>query len=99
MTRVGQHAPPAHDRARGDTPMIPVHRLTHPDEPVWLNPELIPPVETNPDTGVALTTGARFVVQETPERVAALVRDWHAGIVARAKSPEVVKTVVALPIT
>src|SRR5262245_3335745 len=99
MTRAGQSAPPAHDRARGDTPMIPVHRLTHPEEPVWLNPNLIQTVETTPDTVVALTTGARFVVQETPERVAALVRDWHASIAARAKSPELVKTVVALPIT
>jgi flagellar protein FlbD len=79
--------------------MIPVHRLTHPDEPVWLNPDLIQTVETTPDTLVSLTTGARFVVQETPERVVALVRDWHAGIAARAKAPDVVKTVVALPIT
>jgi flagellar protein FlbD len=79
--------------------MIPIHRLTHPETPVWLNPDLIQTIETTPDTVVMLSNHERLVVQETPDEVVALVRDWHAGILARAGLPEVVKKVVRLPIT
>jgi flagellar protein FlbD len=79
--------------------MIPVHRLTHPETPVWLNPDLIQMVETTPDTVISLTNGARLVVDETPEQIVQHVREWRAGVVARAADPNVLKTVVALPIT
>jgi flagellar protein FlbD len=79
--------------------MIPVHRLTHPETPIWLNPDLIQTVETTPDTVISLTNGARLVVDETPERVVALVREWRAGILQRAASPDAVKNVVPLPMT
>ncbi len=79
--------------------MIPVHRLTHPDETVWINSDLLMTVETTPDTVICLTNGARLVVYETPGDVVELVRDWRAGILSRAAEPEAVKKVVALPIT
>jgi flagellar protein FlbD len=80
--------------------MIPVHRLSHPDVPVWLNPDLIQLVETTPDTVVALTNGARLVVQETPSELVRLVREWRASVVALAATPpDVVKNVVPLSIT
>ena len=62
--------------------MIPVHRLTQPDHELYVNPDLIQTVEANPDTVISLTNGSKFVVAETPEDVARLVRDWRAGIVA-----------------
>jgi flagellar protein FlbD len=64
--------------------MIPLHRLTHPDHPVYLNPDLIQTVEANPDTVVTLTNASKFVVGETPEAIMALIREWRAGILARA---------------
>jgi flagellar protein FlbD len=80
--------------------MIPVHRLSHPDTPVWLNPDLIQLVETTPDTVVALTNGARLVIQESPAEIVQLVRGWRASVVALAATPpDVVKNVVPLSIT
>ena len=34
--------------------MIPLHRLTHPDDPVYINPDLIQMIEATPDTVVTL---------------------------------------------
>ena len=48
---------------------------------------------------IALTNGARLVVDETPEQIVQHVREWRAGVIARAADPNVMKTVVALPIT
>ena len=64
--------------------MIAVHRLTHPDKPVYLNPDLIQTVEANPDTVIALENASKFVVCETPEQVVELVREWRASIRIRA---------------
>jgi flagellar protein FlbD len=64
--------------------MIPLHRITHPSEPLYLNPDLIQTVEAHPDTVVALTNGQKFVVGETPESILSLIREWRAGILARA---------------
>ncbi len=33
---------------------------------------------------MTLTTGARLVVEETPDEVAAAVREWHVAIAAGA---------------
>jgi flagellar protein FlbD len=64
--------------------MIVVHRLTHPDHPLYLNPDLIQTVEANPDTVIALENASKFVVLETPEQVVELIRQWRASIVSRA---------------
>ena len=79
--------------------MIPVHRLTHPESPVWLNPDLIQLIETTPDTVISLTNGTRLVVDEDPEAILELVRLWRATVVALAARPEQLKTVLELPIT
>ena len=64
--------------------MITLHRLGHRHEPFLLNPDLIFTVEACPDTVVNLTTGAKFVVSETPDEVADAIRDWRAGILSDA---------------
>jgi len=66
--------------------MIPLHRITQPDREFFLNPDLIQTVEATPDTVIALTNGTKFVVAEPAEAVAALVRDWHAGIISAAET-------------
>ena len=64
--------------------MIVLHRLGHVEEPFHLNPDLICTVEANPDTVITLTGGAKIVVAEPPERVAALVRTYRIEILAGA---------------
>jgi flagellar protein FlbD len=64
--------------------MIAVHRLTHPNEPLYLNPDLIQTVEAHPDTVIALTTSSKYVVGESPEQVLDLVRTWRASVIALA---------------
>jgi uncharacterized protein YlzI (FlbEa/FlbD family) len=63
--------------------MIPIHRLTHPEQTLLLNPDHIQMVESTPDTVVLLASGARLVVMETPVEIADLVRTWRASV-ARA---------------
>ena len=65
--------------------MIVVHRLTNPDHPLYVNPDLIQTVEANPDTVISLENASKFVVLETPDQVVELVRDWHASIIVRAE--------------
>jgi flagellar protein FlbD len=65
--------------------MIVLHRLGHDAEPFHLNPDLIVTVEALPDTVVTLTTGAKIVVLESPDRVADEVRAWRAGIAVAAQ--------------
>lgn len=64
--------------------MIPVHRLTHPDEPVYVNPDLISTIEANPDTVLTFVNASKLVVAESPAEVTELVCDWRARVVARA---------------
>ncbi len=64
--------------------MIPLHRLTHPDEPVYVNPDLISTIEANPDTVVTFQNASKLVVAESPAEVTDLVCDWRAAVVARA---------------
>lgn len=64
--------------------MIPLHRLTHPGEPVYVNPDLIQMIEATPDTVVTLTNASKLVVAEGLEEVTALVCDWRARIVVHA---------------
>lgn len=60
--------------------MIAVHRLTHPDQTLLLNPDHVQTVESTPDTVVALASGARFVVMETPDEIVERVRRWRASV-------------------
>jgi flagellar protein FlbD len=66
--------------------VITLHRLGHNAEPFLLNPDLIVTVEATPDTVVTLTTGTRFVVAESPVRVAEEVRTWRTDILRDALS-------------
>ena len=67
--------------------MIPIHRISHPDDDLLLNPDLVLTVEANPDTVVTLVTGARFVVTESPAEVAELVRRWRSSILQGVPTP------------
>ena len=64
--------------------MITLNRLGHTDEPFQLNPDMIVTVESTPDTVIALATGAKVVVGETPEEVAAAVHAYRAGVLSEA---------------
>lgn len=79
--------------------MIRVHRLTHPDSPVWLNPDLILTVEVTPDTVISLTNGQRLVVDESPDTIMELVRDWRAAVIAAVAADDPVKSIGVMPIT
>ncbi len=63
--------------------MLLLHRLGR-SAPFHLNGDLIATIEACPDTVVTLTTGARIVVTESPDEVAAAVQEWHVAIAARA---------------
>ena len=68
--------------------MIPLHRLTHPNEPpLYVNPDLIQTVEAHPDTVITLTNGSKFVVGEKPEEVTGLIRSWRASILSEVLPP------------
>ena len=67
--------------------MIKLHRLGHQTEPFYLNPDLVSIVEAHPDTVVALTTGVKIVVLETPEEITQQIRDWRADILRDALGP------------
>ena len=62
--------------------MIVVHRLTHPDSPLYLNPDQIQMIEGNPDTVITLTNGSKFVIGEKPSEIAQLIRRWRSSILA-----------------
>ena len=67
--------------------MIVLHRLGHNREPFHLNSDLITTVEAHPDTVIVLATGAKIVVDETPEEVADAVRRWRSEIMTGAWRP------------
>jgi flagellar protein FlbD len=64
--------------------MITLNRLGHSDEPFQLNPDMIVTVESTPDTVIALATGAKIVVAETPEQVGAAVHAYRVDIMSDA---------------
>jgi flagellar protein FlbD len=63
--------------------MIPLHRLTHPDNAIHVNPDLIQTIESTPDTVVTMTNHAKLVVTESPYEVTDLICTWRASIVFR----------------
>jgi uncharacterized protein YlzI (FlbEa/FlbD family) len=68
----------------GKRTMITLHRLAHSDEAIHLNPDLIQTVQACPDTTLRLSTGERILVHETPEEVAAAIREWRGQVLAVA---------------
>jgi flagellar protein FlbD len=64
--------------------MITLNRLGHSDEPFLLNIDMIVTVESTPDTVITLATGAKVVVAETPDEVAAAVHAYRAEVLADA---------------
>jgi uncharacterized protein YlzI (FlbEa/FlbD family) len=64
--------------------MITLNRLGHSDEPFQLNPDMIVTIESTPDTVIALATGAKVVVAETPQEVAAAVHAHRASVLSEA---------------
>jgi flagellar protein FlbD len=62
--------------------MIVVHRLTHPDSELYLNPDQIQMIEGKPDTVITLTNGSKFIVGEQPSEIALLIRRWRSSILA-----------------
>jgi flagellar protein FlbD len=64
--------------------MIALHRLTHPEQVFFLNPDLIQTIEATPDTVVSLANSSKFIVIERPFEVLALIREWRAGILTRS---------------
>jgi uncharacterized protein YlzI (FlbEa/FlbD family) len=64
--------------------MITLNRLGHSDEPFHLNPDMIVTIESTPDTVIALATGVKVVVAETPAEVAAAVHGYRAEVLAEA---------------
>ena len=73
--------------------MIKLHRLGHASEPCYLNPDLVSLVEAHPDTVVALTTGVKIVVRETPDEITQQIRDWRADILRDALGPRHLRSV------
>ena len=60
--------------------MIPLHRLTHPNEPpLYINPDLIQTVEATPDTVVTLTNHSKLVVIENELHRAAEILQMNPG--------------------
>lgn len=70
--------------------MIKVTRLNR--EMVFVNADLIEYVETTPDTVISLTTGEKFMVLETPDRIVDLVVEYERRIHAGpARSADIVR--------
>ncbi len=64
--------------------MIPLHRLTHPEQPIYVNPDLVQVIESTPDTVLTMTNQSKVIVLETPAEVTELICRWRASIYARA---------------
>ena len=64
--------------------MIALHRLTHPDQVVFVNSDLIQTIEATPDTVVSLTNSSKLLVIEKPYEILGLIRSWRGSIVANA---------------
>ncbi|MGO9321017.1 MAG: flagellar FlbD family protein [Solirubrobacteraceae bacterium] len=64
--------------------MITLNRLGHTDEPFQLNIDMIVTIESTPDTVITLATGAKVVVAESPDEVAAAVHGYRAAVLADA---------------
>ncbi|HUA93917.1 MAG TPA: flagellar FlbD family protein [Acidimicrobiales bacterium] len=59
--------------------MIPLTRF-HSGELIALNPDLVERIEETPDTVVTLTTGTRYVVEETIDEITARICAYRATV-------------------
>jgi flagellar protein FlbD len=66
--------------------MIIVTRLNGP--PFALNPDLIERADATPDTVLTLVDGTKYLIAESVEEVIDAVRDFRAGVIARAQTIE-----------
>jgi flagellar protein FlbD len=64
--------------------MIALHRLTHPNQVVFVNSDLIQTIEATPDTVVSLTNSSRLIVIEKPYEILGLIRGWRSSIIGNA---------------
>ena len=64
--------------------MIALHRITNPQHPLYLNPDLFQTIESHPDTVITLENASKFIVRETPDEIVQLVREWRASVIATA---------------
>ena len=64
--------------------MIIVTRLNGP--PFALNPDLIERADATPDTVLTLVDGTKYLIAESVEEVIDAVRDFRAGVIARAQT-------------
>jgi len=64
--------------------MITLHRLGKPDAEVVLNCDLVLTIETTPDTVITLVTGARLLVNESPDEVIEAIKDWRIEVAQHA---------------
>jgi flagellar protein FlbD len=58
-------------------------------QPFVLNPDLLERAEATPDTVLTLVSGAKYVVSQSLDEVAALVAEYRADVLARAQEPVV----------
>jgi flagellar protein FlbD len=56
-------------------------------QPFALNPDLLERAESTPDTVLTLVNGAKYVVAQSLEALAALVGDYRAEILHRTQEP------------
>ena len=64
--------------------MIELHKLGGQNGAFQLNPDLIQTIEATPDCVIALTTGTRVLVEESPEEVADAIRAYRVEILEDA---------------
>lgn len=64
--------------------LIRLTRLGPRNTEIMVNPDLIEIVETTPDTVVTLTTGNKFLVQETAAEICDRIIDFRAEVLRRA---------------
>jgi flagellar protein FlbD len=67
--------------------MIRLTRINH--VPMVLNADLIEHVEVTPDTVIAMTTGQKFMVLESPDEVIRKVIEFRRSIMNREEPPVV----------
>jgi flagellar protein FlbD len=61
------------------------------NESFQLNPDMVVTVEANPDTVIALATGVKVVVTQTPEQVADAISSYRSLVLSdalRRRRPE-----------
>ncbi|GAA3043540.1 flagellar FlbD family protein [Actinokineospora globicatena] len=63
--------------------MILLNRLN--GQPFALNPDLLERAESTPDTVITLVNGAKYVVAQSLDELAALVREHRAVILGQAQ--------------